>query len=266
MRRLAVSQPVKVGIRGVGWEVAGKAILERIDLDVAPSECVVIVGPNGAGKTTLLRLVAGLLEPSHGGLFWEQVPYESLSRRDLASRIAYVPQSRPLQIPLTVEQLVLLGRYPYLSPFRLAPRTSDFDAVTRAMELAGVSDLRQRQLGELSGGERQSAYIAAALAQEAEVLILDEPTTHLDPRHQRQIAALVLRLNREEKLSVVLATHDLNFAALLAHRIVALQKGRIQAVGRPDELLRPDQLTEIFDAPFSVVREGDRPLTMLEME
>ena len=266
MCRLAVSHSVKVGIRGVGWDVAGKKILDRIDLDLAASECVVIVGPNGAGKTTLLRLIAGLLEPSRGALYWEQTPYGNLARRDLASRIAYVPQSRPLQVPLTVEQLVLLGRYPYLSPFRMAPRASDFAAVARAMELAGVSDLRYRQLGELSGGERQSAYIAAALAQEAEVLILDEPTTHLDPHHQRQIAALVLRLNREEKLSVVLATHDLNFAALLAHRIVALHEGQIQAIGRPDELLQPEQLAAIFDAPFTVVREGERPMTVLEME
>lgn len=126
--------------------------------------------------------------------------------------------------------------------------------------------MRHRQLGELSGGERQSAYIAAALAQEAEVLILDEPTTHLDPHHQREIAALVLRLNREEKLSVVLATHDLNFAALLAQRIVALQEGRIQAIGRPDELLQPEQLVAIFDAPFRVVRGGERPLTLLELD
>ena len=259
-------RPIKVDVRGVGWDIAGRAILDAVDLELATSECVVIIGPNGAGKTTLLRLMAGLLEPSRGSMVWEQTPYQSLTRRDLASRIAYVPQSRPLQVPLSVEQLVLLGRYPYLSPFRLAPQASDFEAVSRAMELAGVSELRDRLIGDLSGGERQSAYIAAALAQEAEVLILDEPTTHLDPHHQREIATLVSRLNREEQLSVVLATHDLNFAGLLADRIVALQEGRIQALGRPDELLRADRLAEIFDAPFTVVRGGDRPLTMLEME
>jgi len=177
-----------------------------------------------------------------------------------------VPQSRPLQVPLSVEQLVLLGRYPYLSPFRWAPRDADFVAVSKAMELAGVSDLRQRRLEELSGGERQSAYIAAALAQEAEVLILDEPTTHLDPRHQRQIASLVLKLNREEGLGVVLATHDLNFAAMLAHRVVALLEGQVAGVGLPGELLQPEKLTELFQAPFTVVRGGARPVTLLEMD
>lgn len=261
-----MNETVKVGIRGVGWDVAGKTILERIDLEIEASECVVIVGPNGAGKTTLLRLIAGLLEPSRGSMVWERTPYPSLARRELASRIAYVPQSRPLHVPLSVEQLVMLGRYPYLSPLRLAPRASDFGAVAQAMELAGVTELRHRRLEELSGGEKQSAYIAAALAQEAEVLVLDEPTTHLDPHHQREIAALVLRLNRQQRLSVVLATHDLNFASLLADRVVALQQGRVQASGRPDELLRPERLAAIFDAPFSVVRAGKRPVTLLEME
>ena len=240
--------------------------MDGIDLRLGVGECVVVVGPNGAGKTTLLRVVAGLLEPSRGELFWEEIPYADLGRKELARRIAYVPQSRPLQVPLRVEQLVLLGRYPYLSPFRWAPSRKDFAAVARAMDLAGVADLRQRWLEELSGGERQSAYIAAALAQEAEVLILDEPTTHLDPRHQRQIAALVLKLNRDQGLGVVLATHDLNFASLLAHRVVALRQGRVVGEGPPGDLLQPEKLAEVFDAPFSVVRGGDRPVTLLEME
>lgn len=261
-----MNKAVKLSIRGAGWDVAGHTILDLIDLDLNPGECMVIVGPNGAGKTTLLRLMAGLLQPSRGQLLWEETPYSSLARKDLARRIAYVPQSRPLQVPLTIEQLVLLGRYPYLSPFRWAPRDTDFAAVSRAMGLAGVEDLRGRRLEELSGGERQSAYIAAALAQESEILILDEPTTHLDPRHQRQIASLVLKLNREEGLGVVLATHDLNFATMLADRVVALVQGKVVGDGPPGDLLHPDKLAEVFDAPFTVVREGERPVTLLEME
>jgi iron complex transport system ATP-binding protein len=256
----------KLSVRGAGWDVEGHTILDRIDLELTADECLVVVGPNGAGKTTTLRMMAGLLPPTRGQLLWGQQPYADLTRKELARRIAYVPQSRPLQVPLTVEQLVLLGRYPYLSPFRWAPRDADFSAVLRAMSLAGVTNLRERRLEELSGGERQSAYIAAALAQEAEVLILDEPTTHLDPQHQRQIASLVLKLNREEGLAVVLATHDLNFAALLADRMVALLEGNVVGDGPPEELLQPERLKEIFQAPFTVVREGARPVTLLEME
>ncbi len=260
-----MSPAAKLSVQGVGWDVAGTTILHSVAFDLAAGECVVIVGPNGAGKTTLLRLMAGLLQPTRGQLLWERVPYTRRSRRELAARIAYLPQSRPLRVPLTVEQLVLQGRYPYLSPFRLAPGVADFESVERAIELAGISPLRQRQLEELSGGERQSAYIAAALAQEAEVLIVDEPTTHLDPHHQRQIASLVQRLNRQEGLSVALATHDLNFAALLADRILALRQGRVVATGRPGELLTADQLATIFAAPFTVVRGGERPMTLLEI-
>jgi len=121
-------------------------------------------------------------------------------------------------------------------------------------------------LETLSGGERQSAYIAAALAQEAEILILDEPTAHLDPRHQRDIAALLLRLKREHGLAILVATHDLNFASLIADRILALRSGSALACEPPADLLRPARLSEIFDAPFSVVRSGERPVTLLEME
>jgi iron complex transport system ATP-binding protein len=210
--------------------------------------------------------MAGLLAPSTGALSWKTTPYGEISRKDLARRIAYVPQSRPLRVPLTVEHLVLLGRYPYLSAFRLALSQSDFEVVQQSLELAGMEKLRKRQLETLSGGERQSAYIAAALAQEAEILILDEPTAHLDPSHQRDIAALLLRLQRERGLAILVATHDLNFASLIADRILALRSGSAMACEPPADLLRPERLSEIFEAPFSVVRAGERPVTLLEME
>jgi iron complex transport system ATP-binding protein len=261
-----VKRKVLLSARGVGWEVDGHTILADLEQAVMVGECLAIVGPNGAGKTTLLRLLVGLLEPSHGSLTWGETPYSNLSRRELAKRIAYVPQSHPLRIPLTVEQMVLLGRYPYLSALRVAPRESDYQAVSTALELAGIETLRQRPLGELSGGERQSVYIASALAQEAELMVLDEPTTHLDPLHQREIASLLSRLNRQAGLSVVVATHDLNFASLLADRILALRNGTAVACETPAEMLRAERLAEVFEAPFSVVRGGDRPLTLLEWE
>ncbi len=252
--------------RGLGWKAGGRPILSGLDQEVVAGECLAIVGPNGAGKTTLLRLLVGLLEPSSGSLSWGETPYRELSRRELAQRIAYVPQSHPLRIPLTVEQMVLLGRYPYLSALRIAPREGDFRAVARAIELSGIEDLRGRPLAELSGGERQSVYIASALAQEAELMVLDEPTTHLDPLHQREIAGLLSRLNRQAGLSVVVATHDLNFASLLADRILALRRGKAVACESPAEMLRAERLAEVFDAPFSTVRGGERPLTLLEWE
>ena len=257
---------VVLATHGIGWEVDGRSILADVNLEIVRGECLAVVGPNGAGKTTLLRLLVGLLRPSSGSLSWEGSAYADLSRRELAQRIAYVPQSHPLRIPLTVEQMVLLGRYPYLSALRVAPQEKDYRAVARAIELAGIDALRQRPLVELSGGERQSVYIASALAQEAELMVLDEPTTHLDPLHQREIAALLGRLNQQAGLSVVVATHDLNFASLLADRILALRDGATVACETPAEMLSPSRLAEVFGAPFSVVREGERPLTLLEWE
>jgi ABC-type cobalamin/Fe3+-siderophores transport system ATPase subunit len=226
----------------------------------------VIVGPNGAGKTTLLRLLTGLLRPRSGELAWRGRPYADLSRRELARRIAYVPQIRPARVPLTVEEVVLLGRYPHLSALQWAPRASDFAAVDEALSRVGAGDLRRRRVDELSGGERQTVFIAAALAQEAELLILDEPTIHLDARHQRDLAGLLLRLAGESGRTVVLATHDLNLAGLLGDRLVALAGGRILAAGSPAEILRPDLLESLFRARFEIVRGGERPVTLLRLD
>lgn len=256
----------KLSAEEIQFAVRGKPILAGVDLEIEDRECVAIVGPNGAGKTTLLRIMSGLLDPSQGERQCDSRPYEAIHRKELARRLAYVPQSRPLRVPLTVEHLVLLGRYPYLSAFRLAPTQRDYEVVGRSLEVTGMERLRGRQLETLSGGERQSAYIAAALAQESEILILDEPTAHLDPSHQRDVAALILRLKRDEGKTILVATHDLNFASLIADQVVALRHGTTVGRGTPADLMRPDRLAEIFDAPFSVVRSGDRPVTLLEME
>ena len=192
-------------------------------------------------------------------------PLAGLSRRERARHIAYVPQVRPASVPLSVYEVVLLGRYPHLSPLQLAPRSEDFAAVEEALAVVGIADLRDRPLDELSGGERQAVYIAAALAQEAEMLVLDEPTTHLDARHQREVAALLLKLAREAGRTVVAATHDLNLASLLGDRLLALAGGRVLAVGSPAEILRPELLDRLFGTRFEIVRGGERPVTILDL-
>ncbi len=214
----------------------------------------------------MLRLAAGLLEPSSGTVFWQQRSLARLGRKELAHRVAYVPQLRPSRIPLSVAQLVLLGRYPYMKRFQLAPARSDFEAVERALRQVGLEPLRDRPVDSLSGGERQAVFIAAALAQEAELLVLDEPTTHLDPRHQREIATLIRTFNRELGRTVLTATHDLNFASLIADRVVALRDGKVLACEPPATAMRPELLERLFEAPFEVVRIGERPMTILELE
>ena len=260
-----------LSIRGLAWQPPGRhrrQVLGPVDLDVLRGECLVVVGPNGAGKTTLLRCLTGLLRPTAGELRYEGRSFATLSRRELARRIAYVPQIRPASVPLSVEEVVLLGRYPYLTPLQLAPRREDFAAVDAALALVGIEDLRRRPVDELSGGERQAAFIAAALAQESELLVLDEPTIHLDARHQRDLAELLLRLLRrstEAGRTVVIATHDLNLASLLGDRLLALAAGRVLACGTPSQILEPGLLEKLFRARFEIVRGGERPVTLLQL-
>lgn len=250
---------------GLEQRAGGRPILGPLDLIVQRGECLAVVGPNGAGKTTLLRSLAGLRTPFRGSLRLEGRDFAAFTRRELARRIAYVPQIRPSRVPMTVEQVVLLGRYPHLSPFQMAPRRQDFDAVERALAEVGVQALRERPVDVLSGGERQAVFIAAALAQEAELLVLDEPTIHLDALHQHDLAALLLRLKSSAERTVVIATHDLNLASLLADRILALREGRSLALGPPADIVRQEVLGSLFAARFEIVRGGERPVTVLDL-
>ncbi len=268
-RATALSGGSLVTARGLCCEIGGRRLVGPLDLEVRRGDCLVVVGPNGAGKTTLLRLLAGVWRPTGGELAWEGTPYRRLRGRALARRVAYVPQVRPAAVPLTVQQLVLLGRYPYLSPWRAAPAAADWGAVRRALETVGLAALGGRRVEQLSGGERQSAYVAAALAQESELLVLDEPTTHLDPRHQRQVAELIARLRgkgeRPGGRTVVAATHDLHLAGVVADRVLALREGRALAAGPPAELLAPAALEALFDAPFLTASLGGRPFSVLAL-
>jgi iron complex transport system ATP-binding protein len=256
---------VLLSARGLEWRSGARTILGPLDLEVIRGECLAVVGPNGAGKTTLLRCLTGLLAPSAGEVAYDGRAFASLSRRQIARRIAYVPQIRPARVPLKVEEIVLLGRYPHLSAFQLAPRAEDFAAVDEALRVVGIEELRGRPVDELSGGERQAVFIAAALAQEAELLVLDEPTLHLDARHQRDLAALLHRLATGTDHTVILATHDLNLASLLGDRLLALSAGRVLATGVPAEILRPELLERLFRARFEIVRGGERPVTVLDI-
>jgi iron complex transport system ATP-binding protein len=251
--------------RGLEWRAGSRTILGPLDLDVRRGECLAVVGSNGAGKTTLLRLLTGLLRPSGGGLHYGDRAFAALSRRELARRIAYVPQIRPSRVPLKVEEVVLLGRYPHLSRLQIAPRSADFAAVEEALAVVGIAGLKGRAVDELSGGERQAVYIAAALAQQSELLVLDEPTLHLDARHQHDLASLLLRLKSDADRTVVLATHDLNLASMLGDRLLALVSGQQLACGPPAEIVKPDLLDCLFQARFEIVRGGERPVTVLDL-
>jgi cobalamin transport system ATP-binding protein len=195
-----------------------------------------ILGPNGSGKTTLLRLLAGMLKPDAGAVTLNGIDVASLARSALARSIAVVPQETHLAFDYSVLEIALMGRYPHLGTFELeGPR--DVAVAREALAATGTLGLERRSFSTLSGGEKQRVVIASALAQQADILLLDEPTASLDLGYQFDIAALLARLNRERELTIVVATHDLNFAAGLCGSIVMLSEGRVVAAGPTGDTL-----------------------------
>jgi iron complex transport system ATP-binding protein len=211
-----------------------------------------LVGPNGSGKTTLLRLMLGLLEPAAGEARVIGVPVRRWRRRELARLVGVVAQREEPVFPVTVGQLVMLGRYPHLGPLA-APRPEDRLAVERAMWRCDVLHLADRWVATLSGGEWQRVRIARALAQEPRALLLDEPTANLDIRHEMEVFELLSDLAASEKVAVLVVSHHVNLAARYGQRIVVLEGSRIRASGPPSEVFRREVLEAVFRWPIRVV-------------
>ena len=227
--------------------------LHHIDLVVEKGEMVALLGPNGSGKTTLIKLASGVLRPAEGDIHLDGSNLRQLKRRQVAQRVAVVPQQFHMPFAFSLREVVLLGRTPFLKAFSNEGER-DQQAVNRAMELIGIRDLGQRFFNELSGGERQKGILAMALAQEPKLLLLDEPTAHLDINHQMEILELVKGLNREQGLTVIGAMHDLNLAALYFNRLVLLNEGHIFADGPPSQVLTEENIREVFGAWVQVIQ------------
>ncbi len=250
----------------VEWRVGGRSIVGPVDLTLERGECLGVIGPNGAGKTSLLRLLVGLERPTRGRVTLDCRRLQEWGAKARARRIGYVPQLRPVDVPLTAGQLLLSGRYPYLAAHQLAPAASDFAAVDEAARRVGVTELLGRPLRELSGGERQGVYIAAALAQASEILVLDEPTTHLDAGNRRRVAALLLELRRHAEHSLVVSTHDLRFAGRLCDRVLALKGGGPSSAGRPPRCWCRTCWRRSSTRRSSCGEEGGEALPLLDLE
>jgi iron complex transport system ATP-binding protein len=252
-------------VSGVSLRLEGKEILCDVSFAVRRGEYLSIVGPNGAGKTSLLRCIDRLLAGATGRIEVFGRPLESYRQKELAKRLSYVPQADGRVSPFTVKQFVLMGRYPYLSPFTSVDRDGR-QAVDEAMELTGTGQFAGRRLDTLSGGERQKVYIAAALAQAAEILLLDEPTTFLDYRHQAEIRDVLARVKRASGLTIVCVTHDLNRAALDSDRIVALCGGRVVFSGPPHQIMHTEALERIYQTQFLLVAHPHARLPVIVPE
>jgi len=222
-----------------------KFVLQDINFKVESGEIVGIIGPNGSGKTTLLRAITRILKPRKGTVLLEERDIWQMGFKELARKVAVVPQSFGGG-SISIEEFVLLGRIPYFAKFQFLETKKDLEIAKKCMALTDVTRLKDRPIGEISGGERQLALIARALTQEPKVLLLDEPTTHLDITHQVGILDLIKRLNREFGLTVIMVLHDLNLASEYCHRLVLVNQGRIYKIGRPEEVLDYRIIEEVY--------------------
>ncbi len=253
-----------IHIRDLTLCLDGKSILRELALDVFPGECLALVGQNGAGKTSLIKCLAGIQRAGRGVIQIAGRDLRQYRPRALARRLSYVPQAEGHDIPFTCLEFVLMARYPHLSPFTTLSQT-DRDLAVQCLVQTGTIALRDRPVSTLSGGERQMVAIAAALAQGAEIMLLDEPTAFLDYRHQQQVLRMLGELNRRHGLTIVAAIHDINAACRWSTRVAALCAGRILACAAPGEILQPAMLAEIYDAHFAMAAMPDgRRLAVLE--
>jgi iron complex transport system ATP-binding protein len=238
---------------GVTVEMRSRAILRDVSVVLAPGERLALVGPNGAGKSTLLRVLAGTLRPTAGRVELGGTPLEMLDRGQIARRLAVVPQQTALPFSMRVEEVVALGRLPHEAPLR-GTRPADRAAVAAAIERVGLGHLLGRDARELSLGERQLVLLALAVAQEAPVLLLDEPTVHLDLRHQVEAMELLRDLNERDGTALVAVLHDLGLAAHFFPRLVIIDRGRVVADGPPAEVLTDERIREVFGVEPALVR------------
>jgi iron complex transport system ATP-binding protein len=233
-------------------------ILKEVCFCVDRGDFLGIIGPNGAGKTTLFRLISKLLKPCRGEIFYQGRNLQDISVQELAKTMAVIPQILQTPFSFNVEEFVLMGRFPHLTRFqRLKKR--DYRIMQEALELADVSNLKKQRFFELSGGERQRVILAQGFAQEPQVLLLDEPTAHLDIAHQIKILDLLKKLNREKGLTVIIVLHDLNLASNYCGRLILLKEGTIFKQGSPREVITYQNIEQVYE---TVVVVKENPISL----
>ena len=231
--------------------------LNDVRVHVSNGEMVGIIGPNGSGKSTLLKVIGRLLSPKSGAVYLGNTPLTEFSTVKIAQRMSALPQAPPTPQELTVRELVGYGRYPHVSWLRRFA-DQDRDIIENTIRTCRIGDLADRKLSTLSGGERQKAWIAMALAQQPRVMLLDEPVTFLDVSHQLEVMDLVADLNRSQGITVIAVLHDLNLAARYCPRLIALKRGRVYSDGDAVDVIQPDVMRAVFGIG---ARIGTDPLT-----
>jgi len=234
----------------------GPLVVDGVTLRLADGALAGILGPNGSGKTTLLRLLSGTRKPSTGRVLLDGQPLARLSRRDIARRIAVVPQETELAFEYSAIEIVLMGRHPHLGVFTVEG-PDDIRIARESLTATGTAQLADRPFHELSGGEKQRVVIAAALAQSAGLLLLDEPTASLDLGYQLEVSTLLQTLNRDHGVTMAISTHDLNLAASICRELILMRDGRVLAMGPTTEVLTPENVQRLYDVEADVQVHGE---------
>ncbi|KPK92030.1 MAG: hypothetical protein AMJ94_06125, partial [Deltaproteobacteria bacterium SM23_61] len=243
--------PSIVRMESVDFRYPERQIFSGLSLFLERGEVLGLIGPNSSGKTTLLKLMDGLLRPQRGRILLEERNLDQIPRAQVARKIAVVPQAMEVPFSFTVGEIVLMGRAPYLTRFGWE-KQKDLDVAHEAMALTDVAGLGERTFWELSQGERQRVLIARALAQEPKVILLDEPTSHLDINHQVEINELIRGLNLQKGLTVLHISHDLNLAAEYCHRVILLHRGSVFSAGVPSEVITEENIRRVYETKVLV--------------
>jgi len=236
---------MRLQVRGVEFSYDSSPVLKEVTFQAVEGEIIGILGPNGSGKTTLLKCVNRALSPDKGAVLVEDKDLASLTRKEIACEIGLVPQNSVITFPFTALDIVMMGRHPSLDRFARESK-EDIEIVKKAMESTNVLSLAQRPMNQLSGGEKQRVIIARALAQKPRIMLLDEPTLHLDVNHQMEIMELVRELVKKESLTVIMVSHDLNLAARYCDKLILLDEGKVLSAGSVPDVLTSDNVEKVF--------------------
>ena len=245
-----------------------KFVLKDINFKIEKNELIGVIGPNGSGKTTLIRAMTKILKLQEGNVFFDGIDINKLGFRELAKKVAVVSQSYAPDFDMPVEDFVLLGRIPYRRAFQFLETETDLKIAEQSMQLTDTLHFKERLLNELSAGERQLVFIARALAQEPELLLLDEPTSHLDIAHQVKILGLIRKLNRQNQITVIIILHDLNLAGEYCDRLMLMNTGCIYKLGSPQEVLTYQNIEEVYKTVVVVEKNpiSSKPYILLVSE
>lgn len=239
--------------------IQDKLILDKLNITFKSGKKTAIIGPNGCGKSTLLKAISGLNRNFQGKILLDKEDIVKFSRKKLAKKLAILPQGATTPTDLTVKELVSYGRFPYRSMFKSVNNKQEQAIIDEAMEKTHITNLGHRLVSTLSGGERQRAWIAMALAQQPQILLLDEPTTYLDIAHQLEVMQIVEELNNRERMTVIMVLHDINHARMYADDIVILKDRQVFAQGQPSQILNVENLADVFGVNAQLYQNCQNP-------